>query len=151
VSLILIGLKKSDILSFINAFGAFADFYDEEYLKNYSATVISMVGAVQVFLLYICTSSTITCTVYERLEPCCFSLLNRFSCSCWNFRCHFRRNRPTISCSSKWYSDGPFPLSAEHHKAWTSLPAVSCTICTIQSRCCNQVSSRKYARRMLLT
>ncbi|KAF9073358.1 major facilitator superfamily domain-containing protein [Rhodocollybia butyracea] len=38
---------------FVNAFGAFADFYGEQYLRNYSATLISMIGAVQVFLLYI--------------------------------------------------------------------------------------------------
>ncbi|KAF5377386.1 hypothetical protein D9757_009705 [Collybiopsis confluens] len=36
----------------VNAYGAFADFYNEEYLTNYSATIISMVGAVQVFVMY---------------------------------------------------------------------------------------------------
>ncbi|KAE9401044.1 MFS general substrate transporter [Gymnopus androsaceus JB14] len=38
---------------FVNAFGAFADYYNEEYLTNYSPTIISMVGALQVFVLYL--------------------------------------------------------------------------------------------------
>ncbi|KIK56223.1 hypothetical protein GYMLUDRAFT_47255 [Collybiopsis luxurians FD-317 M1] len=38
---------------FVNAYGAFSDFYNEEYLRNYSATLISMVGAIQVFILYL--------------------------------------------------------------------------------------------------
>lgn len=39
---------------FVNAFGAFSDYYNEQYLTNYSATLISMIGAVQVFILYLC-------------------------------------------------------------------------------------------------
>ncbi|KAF9073364.1 major facilitator superfamily domain-containing protein [Rhodocollybia butyracea] len=46
-------LISMSTFGFVNAFGAFADFYDEIYLKSYSATVIDMVGALQVFLLYI--------------------------------------------------------------------------------------------------
>ncbi|KAJ4466778.1 major facilitator superfamily domain-containing protein [Lentinula lateritia] len=38
---------------FVNAFGAFSDYYNEQYLTNYSATLISMIGAVQVFILYL--------------------------------------------------------------------------------------------------
>ncbi|KAE9401046.1 MFS general substrate transporter [Gymnopus androsaceus JB14] len=38
---------------FVNAFGAFSDYYNEEYLTNYSPTIISMVGALQVFVLYL--------------------------------------------------------------------------------------------------
>ncbi|KAF9058668.1 major facilitator superfamily domain-containing protein [Rhodocollybia butyracea] len=38
---------------FVNAFGAFADFYNEQYLTTYSANIISMIGAVQVFLLFL--------------------------------------------------------------------------------------------------
>ncbi|KAF9073362.1 monocarboxylate permease [Rhodocollybia butyracea] len=48
-------LISMSTFGFINAFGAFADFYDEIYLKSYSANVIDMVGALQVFLLFICT------------------------------------------------------------------------------------------------
>ncbi|KAF5333942.1 hypothetical protein D9757_015483 [Collybiopsis confluens] len=39
--------------SFVNAYGAFADFYNEQYLTTYSPTLISMIGAVQIFILYI--------------------------------------------------------------------------------------------------
>lgn len=39
---------------FVNAFGAFSDYYNEQYLTSYSATLISMIGAVQVFILYLC-------------------------------------------------------------------------------------------------
>ncbi|GAW01677.1 monocarboxylate permease-like protein [Lentinula edodes] len=38
---------------FVNAFGAFSDYYNEQYLTSYSATLISMIGAVQVFILYL--------------------------------------------------------------------------------------------------
>lgn len=41
-------------IRFVNAFGAFSDYYNEQYLTNYSATLISMIGAVQVFILYLC-------------------------------------------------------------------------------------------------
>ncbi|KAJ3862973.1 hypothetical protein EV359DRAFT_82834 [Lentinula novae-zelandiae] len=37
----------------IYVFGAFSDYYNEQYLTSYSATLISMIGAVQVFILYI--------------------------------------------------------------------------------------------------
>ncbi|KZT25426.1 MFS general substrate transporter [Neolentinus lepideus HHB14362 ss-1] len=36
----------------VNAYGAFSDFYKTKYLSNYSATLVSMIGAVQVFVLY---------------------------------------------------------------------------------------------------
>ncbi|KAF5364618.1 hypothetical protein D9758_005638 [Tetrapyrgos nigripes] len=38
---------------FVNGYGGFSDFYNTDYLSNYSPTVISMVGALQVFILYI--------------------------------------------------------------------------------------------------
>ncbi|KAG7445510.1 MFS general substrate transporter [Guyanagaster necrorhizus] len=38
---------------FVNAYGAFSDYYNETYLSDYSPTLISMIGALQVFLLYI--------------------------------------------------------------------------------------------------
>ncbi|KAK0187586.1 major facilitator superfamily domain-containing protein [Armillaria mellea] len=38
---------------FVNGYGAFSDYYNETYLSDYSATLISMIGALQVFLLYI--------------------------------------------------------------------------------------------------
>ncbi|TFK64870.1 MFS general substrate transporter [Pluteus cervinus] len=37
----------------VNAFGAFNDFYKQIWLSNYSATLVSMIGAIQVFILYI--------------------------------------------------------------------------------------------------
>ncbi|KIK51471.1 hypothetical protein GYMLUDRAFT_208622 [Collybiopsis luxurians FD-317 M1] len=37
----------------VNSFGAFNDFYRAQYLSNASATLVSMIGAVQVFILYI--------------------------------------------------------------------------------------------------
>ena len=37
----------------VNAFGVFIDFYKQEYLSNYSPTLISMIGSVQVFVLYL--------------------------------------------------------------------------------------------------
>ncbi|KAI0056547.1 MFS general substrate transporter [Artomyces pyxidatus] len=36
----------------VNAFGAFSDFYKRDYLSNYDPTLISMIGAIQVFVLY---------------------------------------------------------------------------------------------------
>ncbi|KAI0051405.1 MFS general substrate transporter [Auriscalpium vulgare] len=36
----------------VNAFGAFSDFYNRIYLTNYDSTIISMIGALQVFVLY---------------------------------------------------------------------------------------------------
>ncbi|KAJ3868323.1 major facilitator superfamily domain-containing protein [Lentinula novae-zelandiae] len=38
---------------FSNGYGAFSDFYNAEYLTNFSPTLISMIGALQVFMLYI--------------------------------------------------------------------------------------------------
>ncbi|KIK56224.1 hypothetical protein GYMLUDRAFT_263738 [Collybiopsis luxurians FD-317 M1] len=37
----------------VNAYGAFSDFYNKEYLTNYSTTMISMIGAIQIFILYL--------------------------------------------------------------------------------------------------
>ncbi|KAJ7841477.1 major facilitator superfamily domain-containing protein [Mycena olivaceomarginata] len=37
----------------VNGYGAFNDYYETTYLSNYSATVISMIGSIQVFILYI--------------------------------------------------------------------------------------------------
>ncbi|KAA1469651.1 MFS general substrate transporter [Dentipellis sp. KUC8613] len=38
----------------VNAFGEFSSFYKTTYLSNYSATLVTMIGAVQVFVLYFC-------------------------------------------------------------------------------------------------
>ncbi|KAL0070602.1 hypothetical protein AAF712_002443 [Marasmius tenuissimus] len=38
---------------FTNGFGGFADFYKHEYLANYSPTLVSMIGALQVFIMYL--------------------------------------------------------------------------------------------------
>ncbi|KAL0580441.1 hypothetical protein V5O48_001594 [Marasmius crinis-equi] len=38
---------------FVNAYGAFADFYKRDYLSSYSPTLVSMIGALQVFILYV--------------------------------------------------------------------------------------------------
>ncbi|KAF9048047.1 MFS general substrate transporter [Hymenopellis radicata] len=46
-------LVSLSTFGFVNGFGAFSDYYNEAYLTNYSATLISMIGALQVFLLYI--------------------------------------------------------------------------------------------------
>ncbi|KAJ7626115.1 major facilitator superfamily domain-containing protein [Roridomyces roridus] len=37
----------------VNGYGAFNDYYSDTYLTNYSATLISMIGAIQIFILYI--------------------------------------------------------------------------------------------------
>ncbi|EGO19309.1 hypothetical protein SERLADRAFT_364080 [Serpula lacrymans var. lacrymans S7.9] len=39
-------------LGLINAFGEFNVFYTDDYLSNYSPTLITMIGALQVFVLY---------------------------------------------------------------------------------------------------
>lgn len=36
----------------VNSYGAFSDYYKTTYLSHYSATLVSMIGAVQVFILY---------------------------------------------------------------------------------------------------
>ncbi|KAJ6549590.1 major facilitator superfamily domain-containing protein [Mycena vulgaris] len=36
----------------VNGFGAFNDYYKTTYLSNYSATLISMIGSIQLFILY---------------------------------------------------------------------------------------------------
>ncbi|TFK52654.1 MFS general substrate transporter [Heliocybe sulcata] len=36
----------------VNSYGAFSDYYKTEFLSNYSPTLVSMIGAVQVFILY---------------------------------------------------------------------------------------------------
>lgn len=51
----------------INGFGVFLDFYKREYLRNYSATVISLVGSVQVFILYILAS--IAGAIFDAVGP----------------------------------------------------------------------------------
>ncbi|KAF5377407.1 hypothetical protein D9757_009694 [Collybiopsis confluens] len=37
---------------FANGYGAFSDYYNAVYLTNYSPTLISMIGALQVFIVY---------------------------------------------------------------------------------------------------
>ncbi|KAJ7923776.1 major facilitator superfamily domain-containing protein [Mycena leptocephala] len=37
----------------VNGYGAFNDYYETTYLSNYSATVVSMIGSIQLFMLYI--------------------------------------------------------------------------------------------------
>ncbi|KAJ7615662.1 major facilitator superfamily domain-containing protein [Mycena polygramma] len=37
----------------VNGYGAFNDYYETTYLSNYSATVVSMIGSIQLFILYI--------------------------------------------------------------------------------------------------
>ncbi|KAJ7704777.1 major facilitator superfamily domain-containing protein [Mycena rosella] len=37
----------------VNGYGAFNDYYETTYLSNYSATLISMIGAIQLFILYL--------------------------------------------------------------------------------------------------
>ncbi|KAE9410229.1 MFS general substrate transporter [Gymnopus androsaceus JB14] len=46
-------LVSFSTFGFANGYGAFADFYNTEYLTNFSPTLISMIGALQVFVLYI--------------------------------------------------------------------------------------------------
>ncbi|KAF7348053.1 Monocarboxylate permease-like protein [Mycena sanguinolenta] len=38
----------------VNGYGAFNDYYETTYLSNYSPTVISMIGSIQLFILYSC-------------------------------------------------------------------------------------------------
>ncbi|KAJ3847906.1 major facilitator superfamily domain-containing protein [Lentinula lateritia] len=54
---------------FVNAFGAFSDYYNEQYLTNYSATLISMIGAVQVFILYLCECLRTAGAVFDSIGP----------------------------------------------------------------------------------
>ncbi|KAJ7728580.1 hypothetical protein DFH07DRAFT_782167 [Mycena maculata] len=42
-----------DFASAVNGYGAFNDYYANAYLSNYSVTLISMIGAIQIFLLYL--------------------------------------------------------------------------------------------------
>ncbi|KIK56219.1 hypothetical protein GYMLUDRAFT_230316 [Collybiopsis luxurians FD-317 M1] len=51
----------------VNAYGAFADFYNEVYLTNYSATIISMIGALQVFLMYLLAGTS--GAVFDSIGP----------------------------------------------------------------------------------
>ncbi|KAJ7439084.1 major facilitator superfamily domain-containing protein [Mycena latifolia] len=37
----------------VNGYGAFNDYYETTYLSNYSATVISMIGSIQLFIMYL--------------------------------------------------------------------------------------------------
>ncbi|KAJ7245359.1 major facilitator superfamily domain-containing protein [Mycena haematopus] len=37
----------------VNGYGAFNDYYETTYLSNYSATLISMIGSIQLFILYL--------------------------------------------------------------------------------------------------
>ncbi|KAJ7174135.1 major facilitator superfamily domain-containing protein [Mycena crocata] len=37
----------------VNGYGAFNDYYETTYLSNYSATLISMIGSIQLFVMYI--------------------------------------------------------------------------------------------------
>lgn len=52
---------------FVNAYGAFSDYYNKEYLTNYSATIISMIGALQVFILYLCERNKVLSTLLSLL------------------------------------------------------------------------------------
>ncbi|KAH7878782.1 major facilitator superfamily domain-containing protein [Lentinula edodes] len=54
---------------FVNAFGAFSDYYNEQYLTSYSATLISMIGAVQVFILYLCECLRTAGAVFDSIGP----------------------------------------------------------------------------------
>lgn len=46
-------VESSHQPSFVNGFGAFVDYYKRDYLSDYSPTLISMIGSVQVFVMYI--------------------------------------------------------------------------------------------------
>ena len=43
----------------VNTFGAFRDFYSANYLSGSSPVLVSMVGSIGVFVLYVCTWSRV--------------------------------------------------------------------------------------------
>nr|GAT48808.1 monocarboxylate permease-like protein [Mycena chlorophos] len=51
----------------VNGYGAFDDYYQSTYLSNYSPTLVSMIGAIQVFLLYVFAS--VSGAVFDALGP----------------------------------------------------------------------------------
>lgn len=55
--------------SFLDAFGVFVDFYTQTYETNYSATVISMIGSLQVFVLYTCKPAVLVASVQRSQAP----------------------------------------------------------------------------------
>ncbi|KAJ3783974.1 major facilitator superfamily domain-containing protein [Lentinula aff. detonsa] len=52
---------------FSNGYGAFSDFYNAEYLTHFSPTLISMIGALQVFMLYIFAG--VSGAVFDAIGP----------------------------------------------------------------------------------
>ncbi|KAJ6453179.1 major facilitator superfamily domain-containing protein [Mycena sanguinolenta] len=51
----------------VNGYGAFNDYYETTYLSNYSPTVISMIGSIQLFILYACAG--ISGPVFDAYGP----------------------------------------------------------------------------------
>ncbi|KAI3607509.1 monocarboxylate permease-like protein [Moniliophthora roreri] len=46
-------------------YGAFSDYYKREYLSTYSPTLVSMIGSLQVFVLYVCFAGA----VFDAIGP----------------------------------------------------------------------------------
>ncbi|KAJ7059228.1 major facilitator superfamily domain-containing protein [Mycena amicta] len=51
----------------VNGYGAFNDYYQSTYLSDYSPTLVSMIGAIQVFMLYVFAS--VSGALFDALGP----------------------------------------------------------------------------------
>ncbi|KAJ7629065.1 major facilitator superfamily domain-containing protein [Roridomyces roridus] len=51
----------------VNGYGAFSDYYNTVYLTKYSATLISMIGAIQIFILY--TFGSLSGALFDSFGP----------------------------------------------------------------------------------
>lgn len=47
----------------MNGYGAFNDYYETTFLSHYSATLVSMIGSIQLFLLYTCERTVLQSAV----------------------------------------------------------------------------------------
>ncbi|KAF7290764.1 Monocarboxylate permease-like protein [Mycena indigotica] len=67
--LTILGVSCVSIATFgtVNGYGAFNDYYQTTYLSNYSPTLVSMIGAIQVFMLYVFAS--VSGALFDALGP----------------------------------------------------------------------------------
>lgn len=62
----------------MSSYGAFSDFYNTDYLTHFSPTVISMIGAIQIFLFYLCTCRRSPLVEYSRIN--CINVAQSVAC-----------------------------------------------------------------------
>jgi hypothetical protein len=105
----------------VNAFGVFIDFYKQEYLSNYSPTLISMIGSVQVFVLYLRRSFCLLlsdCDLCESMSLTCLY-------SCMHSRGSVRRSGTHTPDSFQRLRSSVLSLHAVHNKATTNISTIS--------------------------